>query len=100
MMRDPVPASYSVIMDPLVANTEDLISVLDRVLDKGIVFEPWVRITLHGIQLVSVDARLAGRNLGVESAAVYVGYEKPGVWVELDRSANLFPYWRRDLWTK
>src|SRR5262245_43529766 len=87
-------------MGPLVANTEDLISVLDRVLDKGIVIDPWVRISLHGIQLVTVDPRLAGANLALAAAAVYVGYEEPGSWVELDRAVNLFPYWRKDFWTK
>ena len=88
-------------MPTLVANTDDLISVLNRVLDKGIVFDAWVRITLPGIQLAPIaDARLGGRNLAVETAAVYVGYEKPGTWVELDTSRNLFPFWRKEWWTK
>ena len=34
-------------MQPLVANTDDLISVLDRVLDKGIVMESWARLSLQ-----------------------------------------------------
>ncbi|HEY1939564.1 MAG TPA: gas vesicle protein GvpJ [Candidatus Angelobacter sp.] len=34
-------------MYPLVANTDDLISVLDRVLDKGIVLESWARLSLQ-----------------------------------------------------
>ena len=34
-------------MHPLVANTDDLISVLDRVLDKGIVLESWARLSLQ-----------------------------------------------------
>jgi hypothetical protein len=92
MMRGPVAASYSVSMDILVAGTEDLISVLDRVLDKGIVFEPWVRITLNGDEPVSVDARLSVDGVSVETSAVYVGYAKTGTWVELDELGNLFPY--------
>ena len=34
-----------------------LIDVLDRVLDKGIVIDAWVRISLVGIDLVTVEAR-------------------------------------------
>ena len=34
-------------MQPLVANTDDLISLLDRVLDKGIVLESWARLSLQ-----------------------------------------------------
>lgn len=87
-------------MEPLVASTEDLMSVLDRVLDKGIIIDPWVRVNLQAVGLLTVDARLGGEKLAVESAAVYVGYEEPGIWVELDTFGNLFPFWRRDLWTK
>jgi hypothetical protein len=35
-----------------------LIDVLDRVLDKGIVLDAWVRVTLVGIDLVTVGARV------------------------------------------
>jgi gas vesicle structural protein len=35
-----------------------LIDVLDRVLDKGIVIDAYVRVSLVGIELVSVDARI------------------------------------------
>jgi Gas vesicle protein len=87
-------------MDPLVASTEYLISVLDRVLDKGIVLESWVRIVLNGLEPVSVDARLSAAGISVEASAVYLGYDELGAWVELDKSGNLFPCWRRDLWTK
>ena len=34
-----------------------LIDVLDRVLDKGIVIDAWVRVSLVGIDLVTVEAR-------------------------------------------
>lgn len=87
-------------MEPLVASTEDWKNVLDLVLDKGILFEAWVRVSLHGTQLVSVDASVQGASFALDAAAVYVGYADLGSWVELDRSANLFPYWRRDLWTR
>src|SRR5439155_1743317 len=35
-----------------------LIDVLDRVLDKGIIIDAWVRISLVGIDLVTVEARV------------------------------------------
>ena len=34
-----------------------LVDVLDRVLDKGIVIDAWVRVSLVGIELVTVEAR-------------------------------------------
>lgn len=36
----------------------DLIDVLDRVLDKGIVIDAWVRVNLAGIDLLGVEARV------------------------------------------
>ena len=82
-------------MHPLVANTDDLISVLDRVLDKGIVLESWARLSLQESGPVHCRYRVS-----VESSAVYVGYGTRGSWredVELD---DLFPFWRRELWSK
>ena len=35
-----------------------LIDVLDRVLDKGIVIDAWVRVSLVGIDLVTIEARI------------------------------------------
>ena len=35
-----------------------LIDVLDRVLDKGIVIDAWVRLSLGGISLITVEARV------------------------------------------
>ena len=88
-------------MRELVANTDDLISVLDRVLDKGIVLESWARLSLQESGFSNADSRIpAGSKISVESSAVYVGYGTRGSWredVELD---DLFPFWRRDLWSK
>ena len=36
-----------------------LIDVLDRVLDKGIVLDAWVRLSLAGIDLITLQARIA-----------------------------------------
>jgi hypothetical protein len=35
-----------------------LVDVLDRVLDKGIVIDDWVRISRVGIDLITVEARI------------------------------------------
>jgi hypothetical protein len=35
-----------------------LMDVLDRVLDKGVVIDAWVRVSLVGIDLVTVEARV------------------------------------------
>ena len=40
-----------------------LIDVLDRVLDKGIVIDAWVRVSLVGIDLITVEARVVVASL-------------------------------------
>ena len=35
-----------------------LVDILDRVLDKGIVIDAWIRISLVGIDFVTVEARV------------------------------------------
>ena len=88
-------------MRALVANTDDLISVLDRVLDKGIVLDSWARLSLQESGLISVDARVpSGSRISVESSAVYVGYGTRGTWREDLGLEDLFPFWRRELWSK
>jgi hypothetical protein len=45
------------------AGGTSLIDVLDRVLDKGIVIDAWVRVSLVGIDLLTVEASRAARTL-------------------------------------
>jgi hypothetical protein len=40
------------------AVASSVIDVLDRVLDKGIVIDAWLRVSLVGIDLVTVEARV------------------------------------------
>jgi hypothetical protein len=40
------------------AGGTSLIDILDRVLDKGIVIDAWVRVSLVGIDLLTVEARV------------------------------------------
>jgi len=46
-----------------------LVDVIDRVLDKGIVIDAWVRVSLVGIELVSVEARVV-----IASVDTYIRY--------------------------
>jgi gas vesicle structural protein len=48
-----------------------LIDVLDRVLDKGIVIDAYVRVSLVGIDLVTVEARIV-----VASVDTYLKYSE------------------------
>ena len=40
------------------SRSNSLIDILDRVLDKGIVIDAWMRVSLIGIQLLSVETRV------------------------------------------
>jgi hypothetical protein len=51
--------------------TSSLIDVLDRVLDKGIVIDAWVRVSLVGIDLLTVEARIV-----VASIDTYLKYSE------------------------
>ena len=48
-----------------------LIDVLDRVLDKGIVIDAWVRVSLVGIDLITLEARVV-----VASIDTYLRYSE------------------------
>src|ERR687898_2041040 len=53
------------------AGGTSLIDVLDRVLDKGIVIDAWVRVSLVGIDLITVEARVV-----VASIDTYIRYSE------------------------
>jgi len=38
--------------------SSSLVEVIDRILDKGIVIDAWVRVSLVGIELLSIEARV------------------------------------------
>jgi gas vesicle structural protein len=60
-----------------------LIDVLDRILDKGIVIDAWVRISLVGIDLITVEARVV-----VASIDTYLRYaEAIGITAPVSRPA-------------
>lgn len=71
------------------AGGTSLIDVLDRVLDKGIVIDAWVRVSLVGIDLITVEARIV-----VASIDTYMKYsEAIGQTAPLSRpTAETKPY--------
>ena len=67
------------------AGGSSLIDVLDRVLDKGIVIDAWVRVSLVGIDLITVEARIV-----VASIDTYLKYsEAVGQVSPVSRPAEL-----------
>ena len=41
-----------------VNSSSSLAEVIDRILDKGVVIDAWVRVSLVGIELLSIEARI------------------------------------------
>ncbi|MCG5495772.1 MULTISPECIES: gas vesicle structural protein GvpA [Ectothiorhodospira] len=50
-------------------DSASLAEVVDRILDKGIVVDAWVKVSLVGIELLSVEARVV-----VASVETYLKY--------------------------
>ena len=49
--------------------SSSLVEVVDRVLDKGVVIDAWVRVSLVGIELLAIEARVV-----VASVETYLKY--------------------------
>jgi hypothetical protein len=49
--------------------SSSLVEVIDRVLDKGVVVDAWVRISLVGIEILAIEARVV-----VASIETYLKY--------------------------
>jgi len=49
-----------------------LIDVLDRVLDKGIVIDAWSRVSLVGVDMITIESRVM-----VASFDTYLSYSEP-----------------------
>jgi len=49
--------------------SSSLVEVIDRILDKGVVVDAWVRISLVGIELLAIEARVA-----IASVETYLKY--------------------------
>jgi hypothetical protein len=49
--------------------SSSLVEVIDRVLDKGVVIDAWVRVSLVGIEILAIEARVV-----VASIETYLKY--------------------------
>jgi len=49
--------------------SSSLVEVVDRILDKGVVIDVWVRVSLVGIELLAIEARVV-----VASVETYLKY--------------------------
>lgn len=49
--------------------SSSLVEVVDRILDKGVVIDAWVRVSLVGIELLAIEARVVVA--GVETFLKY-----------------------------
>jgi len=52
-----------------VNSSSSLAEVIDRILDKGIVIDAWVRVSLVGIELLTIEARIV-----IASVETYLKY--------------------------
>jgi len=52
-----------------VIGSSSLVEVIDRVLDKGVVVDAWVRVSLVGIEILAIEARVV-----VASVETYLKY--------------------------
>lgn len=49
--------------------SSSLVEVIDRILDEGVVVDAWVRVSLVGIELLAIEARIV-----VASVETYLKY--------------------------
>jgi len=43
--------------------SSSLVEVIDRILDKGVVVDAWVRISLVGIEILAIEARVVAASV-------------------------------------
>jgi len=49
--------------------SSSLVEVIDRILDKGVVIDAWARVSLVGIELLAIEARVV-----IASVETYLKY--------------------------
>jgi hypothetical protein len=57
-LRPPVRSNFHPARVERTSGGSNVIEVLDRVLDKGIVIDAWARVSMIGIDLITVHARI------------------------------------------
>ncbi|NCT53982.1 MAG: gas vesicle structural protein GvpA [Microcystis aeruginosa G13-03] len=69
-------------------SSSSLAEVIDRILDKGIVIDAWVRVSLVGIELLAIEARVV-----IASVETYLKYaEAVGLTQSQILGFSLNPY--------
>ena len=43
--------------------SSSLVEVIDRILDKGVVIDAWVRVSLVGIEILAIEARIVASSV-------------------------------------
>lgn len=72
---------------------DDYVDTLDRILDKGIVVDQYLVISQAGVfPLLPVFDKVRIERISIQPFGASA--------IEIDAPGDLFPYWRRDLWTK
>jgi len=52
-----------------VNSSSSLVDVIDRILDKGVVVDAWARVSLVGIEILAIEARIV-----IASVETYLKY--------------------------
>ena len=72
---------------------DDWTEVLDRILDKGIVIDQRIQISFAGVTAILPKVE----HVRIEKFSIQASGQSPK---EIENLDDLFPYWRRDLWSK
>jgi len=63
--------------------SSSLVEVVDRILDKGVVVDAWVRVSLVGIEILAIEARVV-----IASVETFLKYaEAVGLTAEAEAAA-------------
>jgi hypothetical protein len=73
------------------AASASLIDVLDRILDKGIVIDAWVSVSLAGVAILAIEARIVVASIEswMRYAVVMSAAPPPGTAAERERREAL-----------
>jgi gas vesicle structural protein len=80
-------------LDQQRADRASLVDVLDHVLDKGIVVDAWVRVSVAGISLITIEARVVVASIVTYLKHASVGQLAPSAAPSLDRRAQRCGLW-------
>ena len=65
-------------------DSSSLAEVIDRILDKGVVIDIWARVSLVGIELLTIDARIV-----IASVDTWLKYAKAVGLLQQDEGEDL-----------